>query len=182
MRTIPVFLFVLLMFSSTVTSAQESEDDYADLIQEHLGGEREVAVTSGFIDLLTTEYAIEVEFARKWKQAIGQALWYGLQTSKTPGIVLIKKDNSDLKYAIQLGSALDYAGLAQKIRVWIWPDDFGAGSLTRQGPAPDTIEEVYWLTFSSNKRHNAGCTANFRKTKGRVCRRDEGVACKICGG
>lgn len=80
-----------------------------------------MAATSGYMDLLAGDYAIEVEFAGKWKQSIGQALWYGLQAGKTPAVVLIKKDDDDHKYVIQFGSALQYAGLDQRIRLWVWP-------------------------------------------------------------
>ncbi len=42
-------------------------------------------------------------------------------------------------------------------------------------------ELTHWLTTSSNKRHNYSCR-NFRTTKGRPCRKDEGTACGLCGG
>ena len=118
-------LFIILLLSlHTCLSAQTYEKDYQLLIQQQLGGETEVHVESGRVDLVTNEYAIEIEFANKWKQSIGQALWYGLQTNKTPGIILIKREgHADNKYVIQLGSALEYAGLT-KVRVWVWPDDF----------------------------------------------------------
>lgn len=121
-------LLLLLSFSLPfLLKAQKYESDYADLIQCELGGKREFAVTSGYVDLLTDEFAIEVEFANKWKQSIGQALWYGLQTNRKPAIVLVKREPKDQKYAIQLGSALTYAGLEDKIRVMVWPDDFNTG-------------------------------------------------------
>lgn len=40
---------------------------------------------------------------------------------------------------------------------------------------------TYWLTTSSKKRHNSGCKY-YMKSKGRPCEKDEGTACKICGG
>jgi micrococcal nuclease len=39
----------------------------------------------------------------------------------------------------------------------------------------------FWLTRSSNKRHNSGCK-HYRNTNGRPCGADEGIPCKICGG
>ena len=41
------------------------------------------------VDCLTKKYAIEYDFANKSYEAIGQALYYGLMTRKTPKIVLI---------------------------------------------------------------------------------------------
>jgi regulator of replication initiation timing len=40
---------------------------------------------------------------------------------------------------------------------------------------------THWLTTSSNKRHNSNCRW-FKNSKGRPCRADEGIPCKICGG
>jgi hypothetical protein len=46
------------------------------------------------VDCLTDEYAIEVDFAKKWAESIGQSLFYAEITSRKPAIVLIigKKD------------------------------------------------------------------------------------------
>lgn len=178
-------LFLLTLLLTTLSlNAQQSERDYQLRIQQQLGGQMEVPVESGRIDLLTDEYAIEIEFANKWKEAIGQALWYGLQTNRTPGIILIKREgHPDQKYVIQLGSALSYAGLGQ-VRVWVWPDDFSTARTVapQQSKQPSSPAGQYWLNTSSDKRHNATCR-NFNNTKrGRFCTATEGVACGICGG
>jgi hypothetical protein len=39
----------------------------------------------------------------------------------------------------------------------------------------------YWLTTSSNTRHNSKCRY-YQQTKGRPCGPDEGKPCKLCGG
>lgn len=117
----------LICFSFVSAFSQKlQEADYIQLINQHFRGEREVGVNSGRVDIVTDSFAIEVEFAPKWKNAIGQSLWYGLQTNKRPGIVLVKKVGKELehnKYVIMLHSALDYGGL-HDIKVWVWPDDF----------------------------------------------------------
>ena len=43
-------------------------------------------------DILTDTHAIEVDFADKWAEAIGQSLNYAMQTGKKAGIVLVLKD------------------------------------------------------------------------------------------
>jgi len=49
-------------------------------------------------------------------------------------------------------------------------------------PVPlQATELTHWLTTSSGIRHNSGCRW-FQKSKGRMCRADEGRACKVCGG
>lgn len=50
------------------------------------------------VDCLTETHAVEVEFAPKWKEAIGQSLYYAKKTGKKPGIVLIKERPEDQKY------------------------------------------------------------------------------------
>ncbi|MDN3670176.1 hypothetical protein QWY93_12660 [Echinicola jeungdonensis] len=171
-------LLAIFFLNNIEIVAQKYEVDYADLIQKELGGQREVAVTSGYVDILTEEFAIEVDFAPKWKEAIGQALWYGLQTNKSPGIVLIKKEEKDQKYPIQLETALQYGNLDQKIKVWVWPDDFNVNEPQKTNNDEDTN---YWLTTDTNIRHNSGCRY-FKKTEGEFCSEEEGVACQICGG
>ncbi len=49
-------------------------------------------------DVLTDEYAIEVEFAPKWIESIGQSLNYASQFNKKAGIVLILESPKDYKY------------------------------------------------------------------------------------
>ena len=174
------YLVAFLCLSAISVDAQRiSEATYANLINQTLRGEREHKVTSGRVDILTNEYAIEVERADKWKQSIGQALWYGLQTSRQPGIVLILEEPADYKYYIQLNTALDYGGLDDHIRVWRYPDDFPDAPTTYESP----VEAVpgYWLTVSSGVRHNSGCSY-YRSTRGKACAADAGRACKRCGG
>ncbi|GGF27359.1 hypothetical protein [Echinicola rosea] len=117
-------LFVFAFSSILAQTKKWKEKDYADTIQTLIGGEREYAVQSGRVDLLTDEHAFEVEWANKWKDAIGQSLWYGLQTNRKPGIVLILRSKKDYKYYIQLNSALSYAKLQDEIAVYIYPEDF----------------------------------------------------------
>ena len=47
--------------------------------------------------------------------------------------------------------------------------------------APAPIEQNYWLTIKSGIRHNSKCRY-FHNSNGRPCTKDEGRACKICGG
>lgn len=47
---------------------------------------------------------------------------------------------------------------------------------------PAKQEAKYWLTTASGIRHNAGCKHYGSTKSGRSCTKDEGRACKICGG
>ena len=68
-------------------------------------------------DCLTDTNAIEFDFGKKWYEAIGQSLYYALQTGKKAGIVLIIKKPKDYKYWVRLNSTIAYHQL--KIDTWV---------------------------------------------------------------
>jgi len=123
---IKYIFFISLLYSSTISAqiSNYSEKEISDYIQSLIGGEREVSVRSGRIDLVHNDVAFEIDWANKWKESIGQALWYAQQSNKKPGIILILKKDSDYKYFIQLNSSLTYAKLNDEFKVYLFPNDF----------------------------------------------------------
>ncbi len=117
-------ILCLLMPLSVFSQDLISEQDHSKHIQTLIGGKREVVVEGGRIDLLLEDYAFEIEWAAKWKESIGQALWYGLNTNRKPAIILLSQDLNDYKYLIRLNTSLEYAGLQDKVTVLYYPDDF----------------------------------------------------------
>jgi hypothetical protein len=174
---------LLLSVVPTVIGAQ-SEADHIRVLGEFFGGRTEQYVDNGKIDILTDTHAIEVEWANKWKNSIGQSLWYGLQTGKSPGIILLVKTPQDRRHLIRLQTTIDHNGLGDQIRVWAYPEDFPGLTVAPPPIAPnDDPSLTHWLNLSSKKRHNSSCEKNYGRTKnGRYCRADEGEACGICGG
>lgn len=72
------------------------------------------------VDCLTREYAVEVEYAHKWAESIGQSLFYARMTGKRPGIVLIMREKGDERYLKRLRKVAGDDG----IKVWtIKPHD-----------------------------------------------------------
>jgi hypothetical protein len=69
------------------------------------------------VDILTEEYAIEVDFAYKYTEAIGQSLYYSILTKRKAGILLVLKSDKDLKYLQRLMRIIVEKKL--DIRVWI---------------------------------------------------------------
>ncbi len=63
-------------------------------------------------DCITEKHAVEIEFARKWKESIGQSLDYAMQTNKRAGIVLILRNKKDYKYWIMLNSVIEHFSLS----------------------------------------------------------------------
>jgi len=67
------------------------------------------------VDCLTSTYAIEVDFASKWAESVGQSLHYGFMTDKKSGVLLImEKGGHDRKYLNRLVNVADEVG----ITVW----------------------------------------------------------------
>lgn len=69
------------------------------------------------VDCLTETHAVEVDFGRKWAEAIGQSLYYSSCTGKRAGIVLILKDDGELRFLRRLEETISSAAL--NIDVWI---------------------------------------------------------------
>lgn len=57
---------------------------------------------------------------------------------------------------------------------------FAAESSNGLRTAPE-VTLSHWITLSSAKRHNSRCRY-YHNSRGRMCRPDEGVACRLCGG
>lgn len=82
------------------------------------GGRAEVVLPDKTrCDCLIATHAVEFDFGRKWAESIGQSLYYGIQTGKRPGIVLILESDSDYKYWIRLNTIINHYSLG--IDTWI---------------------------------------------------------------
>lgn len=101
------YLFLLIFFL-TVNSAycahQYPEKAYQEYWCKARGGQMEYILNDKTrVDCLTEKYAVEFDFANKWAECIGQALYYGQKTKKTPACVLIMEHGEkDLKYLKRL--------------------------------------------------------------------------------
>lgn len=75
------------------------------------GVERAVLNDGTKCDCMTDEYVVEVEYANKWKNAIGKSLHYALQTGKRSMIVLITENPRGEIYYKQLKMLISYFSL-----------------------------------------------------------------------
>lgn len=66
------------------------------------------------VDCLTLNYAVEFDFAKKWAEAVGQSLHYGIMTGKKPAIVLIIEKPKDFVYYNRLKTICQRHG----IKLW----------------------------------------------------------------
>ncbi len=69
------------------------------------------------MDCLTKTYAVEVDFARKWAEAIGQALFYGVRTGRMPGVLMIIEKPEERRFLRRLRLTIKEFSLP--IRVWV---------------------------------------------------------------
>lgn len=111
---IVAFLCVVLGFVLWVRECRSEtlrlEKEYQVSACNAWGGTTEVVTDHGTrCDCLTPEYAIEVDFAHKYAEAIGQSINYSLHLGKKPGILLILESPSDKRYLDEL----------------VWEDDKG---------------------------------------------------------
>ncbi len=113
------FLLALLSVLTVAFAAEAKqgyrERDYQERWCAERGGKTEYVLPDRTrVDCLTDDYAVEVDFARKWAEAVGQALYYGRRTERKPGIVLIMESDSDRRFFNRLMTISEDLG----IRVW----------------------------------------------------------------
>ena len=73
--------------------AQEKIDErgWSEIINKtEFAGETEYFLPDNMrADIVTETHAYEVEWASKWKESIGQALYYAIHTERKPGVILL---------------------------------------------------------------------------------------------
>ncbi len=105
--------FLYLFFENDLTLNQQddnvkkNEKYYQTKMCQELGGKMEyILFDKTRVDCLTDEYAIEVDFAKKWAEAIGQSLYYAEITAKKPAIGFIVGEG-DEKYIKRVKTVAD---------------------------------------------------------------------------
>jgi len=111
-----LFLVLLLFYLDSYAKHLNKEKVYQEHFCKKLGGVTEYRLKDRTrVDCLIDEYAIEVDFAPKWAESIGQSLYYASKTSRKPAVLLIMEDHKrDLKYLQRLEN------VSQKHHIDIW--------------------------------------------------------------
>jgi hypothetical protein len=98
-RFISIFLLPLLLIACSSSTKKYHEVHYQTILCNELNGEMEYVLEDRTrVDCLTNQYAIEVDFAKKWAESIGQSLYYAHMTGKKPAVGLIMDDKKDKRY------------------------------------------------------------------------------------
>lgn len=111
-------VFILTLVSSLALFAADHPKElfFQKIAEKTLHGHSSQLSDGTICDILTPDYAVEVDFAHKWYEAVGQSLHYALVSKRKPGIVLIILKKSDLKF---LGRLLK-VNKAYKLDIRIW--------------------------------------------------------------
>lgn len=94
-----------------------NEADYRDFwARSHPGSEVEVRCPDGTrCDITHDGYAIEVDWANKWYEGFGQALWYGFQLNMRPAVLLILRTEEDRRYVYRINSLAEHHGIDLRV-------------------------------------------------------------------
>jgi len=170
-------LFLYGFLFSLCLSAKQSERFYQEKFAKEIDGQVEVIMKDGTrCDILTSTHAIEVDFARKWAEAIGQSLHYALHTGKSPAVALIVLSPSDNKYVERVRKI----SARYRLGLTIYPID-GGGASVSSSKARAVGEKEFWIT-SSGKTHNSSCRYYGTTKSGRYSDNPSRDSCKVCGG
>jgi hypothetical protein len=99
-------------------AATAHEPEWSKYLSWKWNGEAEHRTVDGSrVDVLTDDMAWEVEWCKKWKESIGQALFYGVVTGRKPGVVLLlRRKPSEAVYFLRAAIACREAGI--ELRTW----------------------------------------------------------------
>jgi len=115
-----LFIFAISQFVQAAQDHQNPEKYYQNVIAKQLGGQTEFLLDDNTrIDILTDDEAIEVEFAHKWYESIGQSAYYAFKTGKNPVIWLIRESNEDDKYIERCRKLCDNGVAIKQKGKWI---------------------------------------------------------------
>jgi hypothetical protein len=113
-----ILIVIVLLLASLVSYSQQLERYYRNGFATIMKGQQEVRLPNRrVVDIVTDTFAIEVEFANKWTQSIGQSLDYAKTLNKKAGILIIIEGIKTDKYVTELMDFIVFYRLP--IKVWV---------------------------------------------------------------
>jgi hypothetical protein len=111
MRFILSTIIFGLLTSASFAQHANKESHYQEFLCNSLDGVMEYRLQDKTrVDCLTGDYAIEVDFQEKAYDCIGQALYYGIKTNRSPACALIVKEKQN-SYVNRLNVVAEYYGI-----------------------------------------------------------------------
>jgi len=93
-----IFVGLVLVASCSLTVRGGEREEVGRLAPKYEAETEVVLFDRTRVDLLNDEYAIEVDWAPKWAEAIGQSLYYATVTGRKPAIILLTKGLDDRRF------------------------------------------------------------------------------------
>ena len=96
----------------------DSEIEWSAWLAHQMYGQPEVPTPcSSRCDVVTETHAWEVEWIKKWNQAPGQAVLYGLLLNKKPGVILLsRKKRTEKVYYLRCFLVCREMGVALRVQ------------------------------------------------------------------
>ena len=97
-------IFIILIFFIFTVPNALAKHEYPEKVYQKYWCDKNKGITEyklddgTRVDCLTDKLAVEFDFAPKWHECIGQALYYGRKTNKTPACVLILEKEEDIRF------------------------------------------------------------------------------------
>lgn len=118
-----ISLLLLLLCSAVLCATAQARPNPESFYQAKFctAGEKEVVLADKTrVDCLTKTHAIEVDFANKWYECVGQALHYARMTGKQPGCALIVETEKDMKYWYRLKALTNHLHREYNLVIEVW--------------------------------------------------------------
>lgn len=119
-----ILVIIFVISSCSLFAKGKKEKDYQE---EWCAGKTDVTISTivgNFeVDCIQGEYAIEVDFAGKYYEAIGQALTYSAITGLKPGIALIIKNDKEMSYVDRIVYIISIQRRLEDLKVWVILDN-----------------------------------------------------------
>lgn len=118
-------VILLLAFSTQATNDESlSEVEWCERLATDLGCDLETGVevrlsTGTRVDLMNEKYAIECDWASKWAEGCGQALYYAICTNRKAGLLLLLKSSDDKRFVERAAVVAGRHGIA----IWVYNTD-----------------------------------------------------------
>jgi hypothetical protein len=111
-----IITIILSIIPLSSFSQKMKESYYRDGFAEIMNGKTEVVLNDlAKVDIVTDTFVIEVEFADRWSEGVGQSLYYAYKLNKKPGVLLIVEGLKDDAYVKRLMTV----AIKYDITVWV---------------------------------------------------------------
>lgn len=110
-RIIIIILAVLILAPALTSAAKRPISYYKNKWCQRMSGKTDVIYHKVVLDCATNDYIFIFEYSYRWRNAIGKALYYSLETGKRPGVVLIIEKPREQFYFKLMKNLISYFSL-----------------------------------------------------------------------